>query len=340
MSDISLNINGMEVTGYQGQTILEIARANGIEIPTLCHDDRVKAYSACGVCVVEAAGSPRLLRACSTLAADGMILNATTEKVKATRKAALELLLSDHTGDCRPPCALACPAGTDCQGYVGLIANGLHKEAYGLIKDKIPLPASIGRVCPHPCETACRRKLVEDPIDIAHLKQFAADFALADDIGETEPPEETGKRVAIIGGGPGGLSAAYYLRKKGHAVTVYDAMPKMGGMLVYGIPEYRLPKNVIEKEIGAIEKIGVNFVNGVKIGRDLSFEYIKNNADAVVLAIGAWQSMELRCPGEERAGVVGGIDFLRAVALDQPMLTGKKIAVVGGGNTAMDACRT
>lgn len=341
MSIIRLNINGFEMTGQDGQTILDVARANGIEIPTLCHDDRVKSYGACGVCVVEVEGMPKLLRSCSTAAADGMIIKTNTEKVKNTRRTALELLLSDHTGDCRPPCALACPAQTDCQGYVGLIANGQYKEAVKLIKDKIPLPASIGRVCPHPCETACRRELVEEPIDIAHLKQFAADKDLfSGDIYKTDIAEDTGKSVAIVGGGPGGLTAAYFLRKKGHEVTIYDAMPKMGGMLVYGIPEYRLPKAIVEKETKVIEDMGVKFVNGVRIGKDLTFEYLKERFDCVVAAIGAWTSVSLRCPGEELDGVIGGIDFLRDVTLNNTLMTGRKIAVVGGGNTAMDACRT
>jgi formate dehydrogenase major subunit len=161
MGEIKLMINNREVRGEAGQTILEVARRNGVEIPSLCHDDRVQMYGSCGVCTVEAEGVPRLLRSCSTLAAEGMVILTETERVRKSRRAALELLLSDHRGDCRPPCVLACPAQTDCQGYVGLIANGQYGEALRLIKDKIPLPGSIGRVCPHPCEEACRRQMVE-----------------------------------------------------------------------------------------------------------------------------------------------------------------------------------
>ena len=341
MSIIRLNINGKEVIGQEGQTILAIARANGINIPTLCHDDRVKAYGSCGVCVVEAAGMPRLLRSCSTIAADGMIIETHSKRALETRRSALELLLSDHQGDCRPPCVLACPGQTDCQGYVGLIANGQYREALALIKDRLPLPASIGRVCPHPCETACRRKLVEEPIDIAHLKQFVADQDLASDMPyQTETALDTGKNVAIIGGGPGGLSAAYFLRANGHGVTIYDAMSQMGGMLRYGIPEYRLPKDIVDQEVALIENMGVKLVNGVKIGHDLTLDYLRHTFDAVIIAIGAWTSMGIRCPGEELTGVLGGIDFLRDVAENKPLLTGRRIAVVGGGNTAMDACRT
>lgn len=341
MSEIRLNIDGREVMGFDGQTVLEIARGNGIDIPTLCHDDRVRMYGSCGVCVVEAEGSPKLLRSCSTYAVDGMIVKTDTERVRRSRKTALELLLSDHTGDCRPPCVLACPGQTDCQGYVGLIANGEYREALKLVKDKIPLPASIGRVCPHPCEEACRRELVEEPISIAALKQFVGDL----DLGEGEPytaecGEPTGKRVAVIGGGPGGLTAAYFLRLHGHAVTVYEAMPHMGGMLRYGIPEYRLPKELLRQEIDAIRGMGVKFRNNIRIGRDLTLDYLRGSYDAVIVAVGAWISTGLRCKGEELDGVLGGIDFLRDVAVNNPVFTGRKIAVVGGGNTAMDACRT
>ncbi len=341
MKSIQLNIDGREVIGQIGQTLLDVCQQNNIDVPTLCHDKRVEIYGACGICVVEMEGSPKLLRACATTISDGMIIKTNTDKVRKSRQTALELLLSDHIGDCRPPCVLACPGETDCQGYVGLIANGEYQEAVKVIKDRLPLPAAIGRVCPHPCEEACRRTLVEEPISIAQLKSFAADIDLhADDVFTPEIEKETGKTIAIIGGGPGGLSAAYFLRKSGHAVTIYDAMPKMGGMLRYGIPEYRLPKSVVDEEATLIEQMGVRFVNNVNIGQDVTFAHIKKNHDATLVAIGAWKSTALGCVGEQFQGVIGGIDFLRDVSLNNHLLHGKKIAVVGGGNTAMDACRT
>ncbi|MCL2873935.1 MAG: FAD-dependent oxidoreductase [Defluviitaleaceae bacterium] len=342
MSKIFLNIDGREVTGFAGQTILDIASANGIEIPTLCHDEqRVEMYSSCGICIVEIEGSAKLLRACSTFAADGMIIKTNTERVRKNRKAALELMMSDHVGDCRPPCMLACPAETDCQGYVGLIANGEYKEAVKLIKDKIPLPASIGRVCPHPCEDACRRKLAEEPIAIAALKQFAGDVEIASgELFMADMAELTGKTVGIVGGGPAGLSVATFLRQAGHEITIYEAMPQMGGMLRYGIPEYRLPKKILDAEILAIENMGITFRNNIKVGKDLTLDYLKSEYDAVVVSAGAWASTDLRCPGEELEGVIGGIDFLRKVALNETLHLGSKVAIVGGGNTAMDACRT
>lgn len=340
MDTIKLTINGKEVTAPSGCTILEAARQNGIYIPTLCYDEAVEVYGACGLCVVEVQGTPKLLRSCSAKASDGMVVETESERVVKSRKIAMELLMSAHDGDCVAPCQLACPANTDCQGYVGLIANGKFDEALRLIKNKISLPASIGRVCPHPCEKACRRGKVEEPINIAQLKAFAADLDLKGDAYVPEVAPETGKKVAIVGGGPAGLTAALYLREKGHEVTVFDMMEKMGGMLRYGIPQYRLPKEVLDSEIAIIEKTGVRLCNNVKLGRDITLDNLRNVNDAVILAPGAWKSSPMRVKGEDINGVYGGIDFLRSVIQGNPVPIGERVAVCGGGNTAMDACRT
>ncbi len=341
MENIKIYIDGRELIGKSGDTILNIAMQNGIEIPNLCYNSELKVYGACGLCVVEAEGIPKLLRACSAIASDGMKIHTDTQRVKRARKIALELIMSDHEGDCKGPCSLNCPAHTDVQGYLKQIALGNDREAVRIIKEKIPIPASIGRVCPHPCEEHCRRELVEEPLSIAFLKAFAADNDLASsDPYTAEKAESTGKKVAIIGGGPAGLSAAYYLTLSGHEVTIYDAMPEMGGMLRYGIPEYRLPKSVLAKEIAAIEKLGVSFKNNIKIGKDIAFSDIRNSADAVLVTIGAWSGSTIGCQGENLDGVLSGIDFLREVNMGGRPDLGKNVAVVGGGNTAMDACRT
>ena len=341
MNKFRLNINGKEVTGLPGQTILEVARENDIFIPTLCYDERTKIYGSCGICMCEVEGNPKLCKSCATEIAPGMVIRTNTQRVIESRKTNLELLLSNHVGDCRPPCVLACPAQTDCQGYVGLIANGEYEAALELVKDKIPLPASLGRVCPHPCEKDCRRGLIDEPVSIQWLKRFAADQDLMKEeafIPECEP--DTGKSVAIIGGGPMGLSAAYFLRQMGHAVTIFEAMPKAGGMLRYGIPEYRLPKAVLDEEILTIQKMGVEIITDTKIGTDIPFETVKADFDAVLLGIGAWISTGVGCKGEDAEGVIGGIDFLRKVVRNEEIELGEKVAIVGGGNTAMDACRT
>ncbi|WP_294771242.1 FAD-dependent oxidoreductase [uncultured Eubacterium sp.] len=337
---LNLTINGKNITVEEGTTILQAAKDNGIYIPTLCYDDAVKVYGACGLCVVEAEGIPKLLRSCSAKCSEGMVVNTESKRVVQSRKIAMELLMSAHDGDCVAPCQLNCPARTDCQGYVGLIANGEYEAALKLIKNKVSLPASIGRVCPHPCETACRRGKVDKAINIAQLKAFAADMDLNSDSYLPEKNAPTGKKIAIIGGGPAGLTAAYRLAISGHEVTVYDMMEKMGGMLRYGIPQYRLPKEVLDKEIAIIEKLGVKMINGVKLGKDFTIASLKAQNDAVIVAVGAWKSSSMRTPGEELDGIYGGIDFLRAVALKQEINIGDKVVICGGGNTAMDACRT
>ncbi len=341
MTSIKFNINGKELTAAAGKNILEAALENNIEIPHLCHDERIEAYGGCGLCIVEIEGMPKLARACSTPVTNGMVIMTNTKRVLDSRKMALDMLVSTHIGDCKAPCTLGCPAHTDVQGYVGLVANKQPKEALKLIKEKLPLPASIGRVCPHPCEKACRRQMVEDPISIACIKVYAADYDLNDEqvyIPAVKP--STGKKAAVVGAGPAGLSAAYFLAKEGHRVEIFEAMPKPGGMMRYGIPEYRLPKSVIDAEVAVIEAMGVKINYGVKIGEDMTLGYLQNNYDVVFLGIGAWKSSSLRCEGEDTPGVMGGIDFLIKVAENKPVKLGKKVIVVGGGNTAMDVART
>lgn len=341
MSIIRVNIDGREIQTYRGHTILEAATQAGVDIPTLCHDEKIQNYGSCGICVVEVEGNPKLVRSCSTEIMDGMVIRTMSDRIRESRKTTLELLLSDHTGDCKAPCTHGCPGHVDVQGYVGLIANKQYQEALKLIKKELPLPASIGRVCPHPCQTACRRGLVDESITIAWLKYFVADLDLKSGNPYMPPMlPETGKKVAIIGGGPSGLSAAYYLRTQGHAVTIYEAMPEFGGMLKYGIPLYRLPKDILLSEVEVIKNMGVELKPNIRVGTDVSLEYLREKFDAVYVGIGAWTSMGLDCPGQDLDGVIGGIQFLTKFAVNEPIKTGERIAVIGGGNTAMDAART
>ena len=341
MATVDLTIDGVKVSVEEGTTVLAAAAKAGIEIPNLCFREDLKPYGACGVCVVEVENCPKLLRACATKAADGMVVHTTGERALKARKLALDLLMGDHDGDCIGPCKLNCPAHTDCQKYVKEIAEGRFADAVSTIMEVLPLPASIGRVCPHPCETACRRRHVEESVSIAHLKYFAADRVRKD--GNARPiavSSATGRKVGIIGGGPAGLTAAFKLVQKGHDVTVVDQMPEMGGMLRYGIPEYRLPKAVLKAETDAIAALGVKFANNFKIGRDETFESFRSRFDAVIVANGAWKSSAMRIKGEDLKGVWGGIDFLRAAVDGGDPCIGDRVAIVGGGNTAMDACRT
>lgn len=343
MAIVRLNINGKEIQTTDDKTILQAALDNGIEIPHLCFDDRIEAYGGCGMCVVELEGSPKLIRSCATKANNGMVIQTNTKRTIATRKTALDMLVSDHRGDCRAPCMMECPAHTDVQGYVGLIANGQYRESLELIKEQLPLPASIGRVCPHPCETACRRGIVDESISVAALKTFVADLDLFEsDKGPYMPKmkKDTGKKVAVVGAGPAGLTAAYFLRTQGHNVEIFEAMDKPGGMLRYGIPEYRLPKEVVDKEVEIIQNMGVKINYSMKLGQEISVDYLKNSFDVSFLAIGAWESTSLRCKGEDLIGVEGGIDFLRKVTNNEEVILGEKVVVVGGGNTAMDVART
>ncbi len=336
---VNLVIDGQAIVAREGETLLNAALAAGIQIPRLCHDIKLSPGANCGLCVVSVNGEAPV-KACETLAAAGMNVATQGQTLTELRRAALAELLAVHRGDCQAPCKKACPAGSDCQGYAGLIAEGCFDEAARLLKEYYPLPASLGRVCPHPCEEACRRSLLEGPVALAALKRFAGD----QDLAKASPylPEiapASGKKVAVIGGGPAGLTAAWLLARAGHQVAVFEAMPKAGGMLRYGIPEFRLPKAVLDQEISIIKAIGVTIECGRRISQ-ADFARLQEEYDAVFLAIGAWQNTPLNLPGEDLPQVMSGLELLQKVALGQLPALGKQVAVVGGGNTAIDSVRT
>jgi formate dehydrogenase major subunit len=342
MARISFILNEEKVEAEAGSTILEAAQQNGVEIPTLCHDPRLKPTAACRLCLVEVEKARGPMPACAVPVAEGMVVRTRTDELVKSRQMALELLLSDHYGDCIAPCKLACPAGIDVQGYIGLIANGEYQEALKLIKQSNPLPLVIGRVCPRFCETKCRRNLLEGPVAINALKRFVADYDLNNGtpyVPEVKPA--TGHKVAIIGGGPAGLSAAYYLALEGHEVTILESSPELGGMLRYGIPEYRLPKAVLDKEIKSITDLCHGIRCNVRMGQDFTIDSLKSDGyEAIFLALGAQASQKMKVEGEELPGILSGIGFLRDMALGQKASLGQKVAVIGGGNTAIDAART
>ena len=237
------------------------------------------------------------------------------------------------------PCVALCPAHVDIPGYIALVGEGRYADAVRLIRKDNPVPTTCGFICEHPCELRCRRNMVDDSVNIRGLKRVAADFA-----GEVEPPKcapSTGKKIAVLGGGPGGLSAAYYLQLMGHQTTVYEMLPKLGGMLRYGIPNYRLPKERLEDDVNAILKTGVQVEYGKKIGQDITIQDLREQYDAVLITIGASTDKKLGLEGEDSEGVMSAVQFLRNIGKNIITdLTGKEVAVIGGGNVSMDAVRT
>ncbi len=237
------------------------------------------------------------------------------------------------------PCVALCPAHVDIPGYIALVHEGRYADAIRLIRKDNPFPTTCGFICEHPCEARCRRNIVDDAVNIRGLKRVAADYA-----GEVDPPTcapSTGKRVAVVGGGPGGMSAAYYLQLMGHQVTVFEMLPELGGMLRYGIPNYRLPKERLDEDINAILKTGVEVKYGLRIGKDMTIQSLREEYDAVLITIGASTDKKLGIEGEQSDGVLSAVQFLRDVGKNQnPDLTGQEVAVVGGGNVSMDAVRT
>ncbi len=238
----------------------------------------------------------------------------------------------------RAPCQHTCPVGLDIPGYVAFIKEGKFEEAYRLIRQRLPFPSVCGRVCHHPCEGKCRRGQLDEPIAIRHLKRFAADWAFEHGI-EYIPPvkQRREERVAVIGAGPAGLSAAHDLALDGYRVTVFEALPVAGGMLAVGIPEYRLPKRILKKEIEAIEKLGVEIKLNTRV-EDIE-SLLSDGYGAVYVAVGAHRGDKMNLSGEELEGVYDAVEFLREVNLGEKVKVGRRVAVIGGGNTAIDSAR-
>ncbi len=276
-----------------GSTVLDAARSLGIPIPTLCHRDGCQPGTSCMVCVVRVEGLRRLVPSCAFPVRDGLVVHSDEADVQAARRAAIELLMSEHVGDCEGPCTRACPAHMDIPSMLRHIATGRHTEALEVIKRDMALPAVLGRICPAPCEKACRRGRVDQPVAICLAKRFAADTGLAGGA-PWRPPSvpPSGKTVAIVGAGPAGLAAAFYLQSSGHACTVFDEHAEAGGTLRRVVPETVLPRAVLDAEISAIRDLGVGFALGVRVGQAVTVAELRDRYQAVILAVGALKAGE------------------------------------------------
>lgn len=283
----SLTIDGQSVEVPPGTSVLSAARRLGIDIPTLCFLEGYEPSTSCQLCMVKLRNPDRLVPACGTVAIEGMVVESQTEELFHIRRTALELLLSDHVGDCLAPCQFACPAHMDIPLMLREITEQKLREAIVTVKETIALPAVLGRVCPKPCEKGCHRADANGAVAVCGLKRFVADVDLASGqpyLPACDPP--SGKRVAIVGAGPTGLSAAYYLRRHGHAVTIFDDQPQPGGRLRYETTPQELPRDVLDAEIATILALGIEVRSNTQVGRDNTVEDLRAQYDAVLLACG------------------------------------------------------
>lgn len=341
---INVTVNGREIEVYDDLTILQALLQEDIHIPHLCYDIRLERSNGnCGLCVVELGegSEQRDVKSCHTPIKEGMVICTNSPKLEHYRKIRLEQILADHNADCVAPCVMTCPANIDIQAYLRHAGNGNFESAVRVIKQNNPFPIVCGRVCPHPCESQCRRNLIDSPVAINHVKRFIADW----DIAREQPwaprkKDATGKRIAVVGAGPSGLSAAYYSAINGHDVTVFERQHYAGGMMRYGIPEYRLPKDTLDKEINLIKNLGVKIMTKKTLGTHIHLEDLHKDFDAVYLAIGSWRATPLHIEGENLEGVWLGIQFLEQVTKQADIKLGENVVVIGGGNTAIDCART
>ena len=295
-----LTIDNREVEVADNATILDAAGKLGIEIPAMCFLKGHKPSTSCMVCAVKVEGQSALVPACGTIAGDGMRVRTNSDQVREARKAALELLLSDHLGDCMGPCQTTCPARMNIPLMIRQIAAGKLRDAIATVKKDIALPAVLGWICPKPCEKACRRATFDEAVSICLLKRYVAEV----DLESAEPysPQckpKQGKRVAIVGAGPAGLAAAYYLRSRGFDCTLFDDHEEPGGMLRYAVPADELPREVLDKEIALIIKLGVEFRGQTAIGAALSMADLRKDFDAVFVAIGQLKPGDAEAMGLE-----------------------------------------
>lgn len=351
MEYVNIKINGIPIKAKKGANLLDTALENGFYIPHFCHDKGLTPVGVCRMCGVKVKIGDRWLNktgtspqsmivtACTTTVQEGMEVFIDSDDILQYRRDLMEMNMIYHCGDCIAPCIDGCPAHSDIPTYLRLIKEGRYHEAVEVMKKSYILPAVLGRVCPAFCENKCHRNELEASVSIRQAKKFAADRDLEDGPWMPQLPPFNGKKVAVIGGGPGGLSAAYYLRLKGFKVTIFERKPKLGGMLRYGIPTYRLPREVLDKDIATSLLYGIHVRLNTEIGKDISFEELRSSYDSIVIATGAWKSRRMNIPGEDLPYVHVGVDFITRFHSGEVVSVGKKVFVIGGGDVAMDVAR-
>ena len=282
-----LTIDQRETQAPEGTTILQAARVLGVEVPTMCYREGYPAFTSCMICMVKDLASGRMLPACSAPAAEGMEIVTNGEEVRAARKDTMELLLSEHTGNCEGPCRRGCPAHVDVPWIVEQVERGRREEAAAHLNRRLAFPSMVERVCAAPCEKACRRGEYDAAVSIRHLLRYVADDDLArgsPSLPRPAPPQ--GRRIAVVGAGPTGLASAFHLLLDGYACTIVDQGDETGGTVRRFIPESTLPREILDAEIAKLERLGAVFEMGVRIGGDVSMVNLFADYDAVVLAVG------------------------------------------------------
>ncbi len=305
---IKLKIDNREVEAPGGSVLIEVIRETGIEVPSMCYLKDAEHFTSCMICVVKDRKSGRIIPSCSLKAEEGMDIISMDDEVREARKTSLDLLLSEHVGDCEAPCQVTCPAHMDIPLMNRLLGEGKFAEALQVVRMDIALPSVLGRICPAPCEGACRRKSIDEPVSICLLKRYAGDFDLEmDQSWVPEKAADSGKKVTIIGAGPAGLAAAYYLALKGHACHVIDRNDKPGGSLNKEVKSDELPATVLQQEIDLIANVGVTFGLNTTVDSQM-FKELTESSNAVVVATGKGESgivdwgLPMHAKGVEAAG--------------------------------------
>jgi pyruvate ferredoxin oxidoreductase beta subunit len=344
-TDMKLSINGRVCTGQKGETVLDVARRAGVDIPALCQMEGSAPWGACRLCLVEVEGISKLQAACTTFVAEGLKVKTDSDRIRAKRESYLRMYLSDHNAYCEAPCSHACPTHIDIPAYLAALAAGDAAGAASIVRAELPFPGILGRICPRYCEPVCRRGAVDEPIAICALHRALADHGRSPAAHAPRAAATSGKRVAVVGAGPAGLSAAWFLTQRGHQVTVYDSESKPGGLLRYAIPEFRLPEKVLDQELQPLWEAGARFVSDSKFaGYDSPEGLLDMGFDAVVISTGSGNT---QAAAKEAASIkpaepsmLSALDFLRKARAHKPVRLAGKVVVIGGNLTGLDAART